>query len=60
MMDASQSGKRDHVRINFPDGRFQIRGVGDEQNVCLMPVRFEHAGNIGDANRHLQPIILDE
>jgi hypothetical protein len=60
VMHPSEGGERDETRIVFFDRAEEIRCVRYEQQVGLVPVRLENAGEIGNANRFLDAVVLDE
>src|SRR5262249_40582599 len=60
VMHAGQRRERDQPRVVGLDGADQVGRVGDEEEVGLMTVRFQDAGEVGNANRLLDPVVLDE
>ena len=60
MVHAGERRKRDQARVVRPDRADQIRSVGDEQQIGLVPVGLQDAGEVGDADGFLNAVVLDE
>jgi hypothetical protein len=60
VMHARQRREGDEPGVVGFDGPHQIRCVGNQQQVGLVSIRLQDAGEIGDANGLLNPVVLDE
>jgi hypothetical protein len=59
-MHAGQRRKGDQPRIVAADRGNQVESVRDEQQIGRVAVRLEDARQVGDANRLLSAVVLDE